>query len=136
MLFVLVIIFIFYFYYFRTESFNQKVPLNKEKISSIEIEHNNQKVILEENGDIREFINTLSSMEVRKGKASSGGTNGSYWIRVLIKPKEWYGNHKERYGFIIYGTQSVDVYNFSNRKSTEYKIVDHKNLNWENYFGE
>lgn len=121
MVIVLIVFGIYYIYNSRTHSFLNVISLDKEKLTSIEIKHNDEKVILNDKGEINNFINTVSYIKLKKSNKSAKGFDESYWIRI-------FEDDKEVYGLTFYDNGYLYSFNFSSDKTNKYKIVNDNDL--------
>ncbi|MGZ9869905.1 DUF5301 domain-containing protein [Priestia endophytica] len=118
---ILIIFGIYYIYNSRTNSFNDAISVDKEKVSSIEIKNNDEKVVINNRDAINDFIDDLSNIKLKKINKSTQEFDESYWIRI-------FENGKEVYGLTFYDDDYVDSFDFSNKKTKNYRIVDDSNL--------
>lgn len=118
---ILIIFGIYYIYNSRTNSFNDAIFVDKEKVSSIEIKNNDEKVVINNKDAINDFIDDLSDIKLKKSNKSTQEFDESYWIRI-------FENGKEVYGLTFYDDDHVDSFDFSNKKTKNYRIVDDSNL--------
>ncbi|MDR0126372.1 MULTISPECIES: DUF5301 domain-containing protein [Bacillus] len=103
----------------KTGSFDDVVSIDKNKVTSIQIEHDNERVVLEKKEDIQKLLKEFSGMKLKKTNEAKKASKESYWIRV-------YENEKETYGLTFYDQSFLETYDFSKTKdqTSEYQIVD------------
>ncbi len=103
----------------KTYSFDDVTSLDKNKVTSIQIEHDNEQVVVDKKEDIQKLLNEFSGMKLKKANGAKKETKESYWIRVLEE-----GN--VTYGFVFYDQAYLETYDGSKTKNkiSEYQIVD------------
>lgn len=122
---ILIIFATYYIYNSRTYSFNDVISVNKENISSIEIKYDDGKVVINNRAALNDFVDNLSNIKLKKDNKSTQHFDESYWIRI-------FENGKEIYGLTFYDNDYVDSFDFSNKKTKNYRIVNDSNLDIEN----
>lgn len=103
----------------KTYSFDDVASIDQNKVTSIQIEHDNERVKVEKKEDIQKLLKEFSGMKLKKTNEVKKASKESYWIRV-------YENEKEIYGFVFYDQSFLEIYDFSKTKdqTSEYQIVD------------
>ncbi|WP_345806854.1 DUF5301 domain-containing protein [Bacillus pumilus] len=103
----------------KTYSFDDVVSIDQNKVTSIQIEHDHKRVVLDKKEDIQKLLKELSDVTLKKANEATKATKESYWIRV-------YENKKETYGLTFYDQAFLMTYDFSKKKdqTSEYQIVD------------
>lgn len=103
----------------KTYSFDDVASIDQNKVTSIQIEHDNERVMVEKKEDIQKLLKEFSGMKLKKTNEVKKASKESYWIRV-------YENEKEIYGFVFYDQSFLEIYDFSKTKdqTSEYQIVD------------
>lgn len=103
----------------KTYSFDDVVSIDQNKVTSIQIEHDNERVMVEKKEDIQKLLKEFSGMKLKKTNETKKTSKESYWIRV-------YENEKETYGLTFYDQTFLETYDFSKTKdhTSEYQIVD------------
>ncbi|WP_437137365.1 DUF5301 domain-containing protein [Bacillus safensis] len=103
----------------KTYSFDDVVSIDQNKVTSIQIEHDNESVMVEKKEDIQKLLKEFSGMKLKKTNETKKTSKESYWIRV-------YENEKETYGLTFYDQTFLETYDFSKTKdqTSEYQIVD------------
>lgn len=103
----------------NTYSFDDVASIDQNKVTSIQIEHDNERVKVEKKEDIQKLLKEFSGMKLKKTNETKKTSKESYWIRV-------YENEKETYGLIFYDQTFLETYDFSKTKdqTSEYQIVD------------
>ncbi|MCM3028140.1 DUF5301 domain-containing protein [Bacillus safensis] len=103
----------------KTYSFDDVVSIDQNKVTSIQIEHDNERVMVEKKADIQKLLKEFSGMKLKKTNETKKTSKESYWIRV-------YENEKETYGLTFYDQTFLETYDFSKTKdqTSEYQIVD------------
>ncbi|GLJ01823.1 hypothetical protein C9414_14710 [Bacillus sp. Nf3] len=103
----------------KTYSFDDVASIDQNKVTSIQIEHDNERVKVEKKEDIQKLLKEFSGMKLKKANEVKKASKESYWIRV-------YENEKEIYGFVFYDQSFLEIYDFSKTKdqTSEYQIVD------------
>ncbi|AVM22556.1 DUF5301 domain-containing protein [Bacillus pumilus] len=120
---VVVVIFIGIGIYFminaKTYSFDDVVSIDRNKVTSIQIEHDNERAVLKKKEDIQKLLKEFSNVKLRKMNEAKKASKESYWIRV-------YENEKETYGLTFYDQSFLETFDFSKTKdrTSEYQIVD------------
>ncbi|MFP3810485.1 DUF5301 domain-containing protein [Bacillus sp. FSL K6-2841] len=102
----------------KTYSFDDVVSIDQHKVTSIQIEHDHKRVVLDKK-EIQKLLKELSDMTLKKANEDTKASKESYWIRV-------YENKKETCGLTFYDQAFLTTYNFSKKKdqTNEYQIVD------------
>ncbi|WP_342498394.1 DUF5301 domain-containing protein [Bacillus sp. FSL M8-0350] len=100
-------------------SFDDVASIDQNKVTSIQIEHDNERVKVEKKEDIQKLLKEFSGMKLKKTNETKKTSKASYWIRV-------YENEKETYGLTFYDQTFLETYDFSKTKdqTSEYQIVD------------
>ncbi|PRS27602.1 DUF5301 domain-containing protein [Bacillus pumilus] len=103
----------------KTYSFDDVVSIDRNKVTSIKIEHDNERAVLKKKENIQKLLKELSDVTLKKTNEATKATKESYWIRV-------YENKKETYGLTFYDQAYLETYDFSKKKdqTSEYQIVD------------
>ncbi|APJ09680.1 MULTISPECIES: DUF5301 domain-containing protein [Bacillus] len=103
----------------KTYSFDDVASIDQNKVTSIQIEHDNERVMVEKKEDIQKLLKEFSGMKLKKTNETKKTSKESYWIRV-------YENEKETYGLTFYDQTFLETYDFSKTKdqTSEYQIVD------------
>ncbi|MCY1119766.1 DUF5301 domain-containing protein [Bacillus safensis] len=103
----------------KTYSFDDVASIDQNKVTSIQIEHDNERVMVEKKEDIQKLLKEFSGMKLKKTNEVKKASKESYWIRV-------YENEKEIYGLVFYDQSFLEKYDFSKTKdqTSEYQIVD------------
>ncbi|WP_339206536.1 DUF5301 domain-containing protein [Bacillus sp. FSL W8-1143] len=103
----------------KTYSFDDVVSIDRNKVTSIQIEHDNERAVLKKKEDIQKLLKELSDVKLKKMNEAKKASKESYWIRV-------YENEKETYGLTFYDQSFLETYDFSKKKdqTSEYQIVD------------
>ncbi|MEK3937911.1 hypothetical protein ABEO94_16765 [Bacillus pumilus] len=103
----------------KTYSFDDVTSLDKNKVTSIQIEHDNEQVVVDKKEDIQKLLNEFSGMKLKEANGAKKETKESYWIRVLEE-----GN--VTYGIVFYDQAYLETYDGSKTKNkiSEYQIVD------------
>ncbi|MCY7494576.1 DUF5301 domain-containing protein [Bacillus safensis] len=103
----------------KTYSFDDVASIDQNKVTSIQIEHDNERVKVEKKEDIQKLLKEFSGMKLKKTNETKKTSKESYWIRV-------YENEKETYGLTFYDQTFLETYDFSKSKdqTSEYQIVD------------
>ncbi|MCL6798257.1 hypothetical protein KDD79_16230 [Bacillus altitudinis] len=103
----------------KTYAFDDVVSIDKDKVTSIQIEHDDERVVVDKKEDIQKLLKKFSGIQLKKLTGSKKETKESYWIRV-------YENQKQMYGLIFYDQSFLDTYDGSKTKNriSEYQIVD------------
>ncbi|WP_424925205.1 DUF5301 domain-containing protein [Bacillus safensis] len=103
----------------KTYSFDDVASIDQNKVTSIQIEYDNERVMVEKKADIQKLLKEFSGMKLKKTNETKKTSKESYWIRV-------YENEKETYGLTFYDQTFLETYDFSKTKdqTSEYQIVD------------
>ncbi|MED1747733.1 MULTISPECIES: DUF5301 domain-containing protein [Bacillus] len=103
----------------KTYSFDDVVSIDKNKVTSIQIEHDKERVVVEKKEDIQKLLKEFSGIKLKKTNEAKKTSKEPYWIRV-------YENEKETYGLTFYDQSFLEIYDFSKTKdqTSEYRIVD------------
>ncbi|WP_342496726.1 DUF5301 domain-containing protein [Bacillus sp. FSL K6-3149] len=103
----------------KTYSFDDVVSIDRNKVTSIQIEHDNERAVLKKKEDIQKLLKELSDVKLKKMNEAKKASKESYWIRV-------YENEQETYGLTFYDQSFLETYDFSKKKdqTSEYQIVD------------
>ncbi|OYN67806.1 DUF5301 domain-containing protein [Bacillus safensis] len=103
----------------KTYSFDEVASIDQNKVTSIQIEHDNERVMVEKKEDIQKLLKEFSGMKLKKTNETKKTSKESYWIRV-------YENEKETYGLTFYDQTFLETYDFSKTKdqTSKYQIVD------------
>lgn len=112
----------------KTYSFDDVASIDHNKVTSIQIEHDNERVKVEKKEDIQKLLKEFSGMKLKKTNEVKKASKESYWIRV-------YENEKEIYGFVFYDQSFLEIYDFSKTKdqTSEYQIVDANQVDMGKY---
>ncbi|MGG2943338.1 hypothetical protein [Bacillus safensis] len=112
----------------KTYSFDDVVSIDQNKVTSIQIEHDNELVKVEKKADIQKLLKEFSGMKLKKTNEIKKTSKESYWIRV-------YENKKETYGLTFYDQAFLTTYDFSKTKdqTSEYQIVDANQVDMGKY---
>lgn len=112
----------------NTYSFDDVASIDPNKVTSIQIEHENERVKVEKREDIQKLLKKFSGIKLKKTNEVKKAAKESYWIRV-------YENEKEIYGLVFYDQSFLEIYDFSKTKdqTSEYQIVDANQVNIEKY---
>ncbi|MBG9824349.1 hypothetical protein ABE33_03245 [Bacillus safensis] len=112
----------------KTYSFDDVASIDQNKVTSIQIEHDNERVMVEKKEDIQKLLKEFSGMKLKKVNDSKKDTKESYWIRVLE-------DGKATYGFIFYDQAYLETYDGSKTKNriSEYQIVDANQVDMGKY---
>ncbi|MBR0591352.1 MULTISPECIES: DUF5301 domain-containing protein [Bacillus] len=110
---------IYFMIHAKTYSFDDVVSIDRNKVTSIQIEHDNERAVLKKKEDIQKLLKELSDVKLKKMNEAKKASKESYWIRV-------YENEKETYGLTFYDQSFLETYDFSKKKdqTSEYQIVD------------
>ncbi|MEH7803602.1 MULTISPECIES: DUF5301 domain-containing protein [Bacillus] len=110
---------IYFMIHAKTYSFDDVVSIDRNKVTSIQIEHDNERAVLKKKEDIQKLLKELSDVKLKKMKEAKKASKESYWIRV-------YENEQETYGLTFYDKSFLETYDFSKKKdqTSEYQIVD------------
>ncbi|KQU13879.1 hypothetical protein ASG46_18915 [Bacillus sp. Leaf49] len=103
----------------KTYAFDDVVSIDKDKVTSIQIEHDDERVVVDKKEDIQKLLKKFSGIQLKKLTGSKKETKESYWIRV-------YENEKQMYGLTFYDQSFLETYDGSKTKNriSEYQIVD------------
>ncbi|MEY8843748.1 DUF5301 domain-containing protein [Bacillus safensis] len=112
----------------KTYSFDDVVSIDQNKVTSIQIEHDNERVKVEKKEDIQKLLKEFSGVKLKKTNEVKKASKETYWIRV-------YENEKEIYGFVFYDQSFLEIYDFSKTKdqTSEYQIVDANQVDMGKY---
>ncbi|WP_144496775.1 DUF5301 domain-containing protein [Bacillus safensis] len=112
----------------KTYSFDDVASIDQNKVTSIQIEHDNERVKVEKKEDIQKLLKEFSGMKLKKTNETKKTSKESYWIRV-------YENKKETYGLTFYDQAFLTTYDFSKTKdqTSEYQIVDANQVDMGKY---
>lgn len=112
----------------KTYSFDDVASIDQNKVTSIQIEHDNERVMVEKKEDIQKLLKEFSGMKLKKTNETKKTSKESYWIRV-------YENEKETYGLTFYDQTFLETYDFSKTKdqTSEYQIVDANQVDMGKY---
>lgn len=112
----------------KTYSFDDVASIDQNKVTSIQIEHDNERVMVEKKADIQKLLKEFSGMKLKKTNETKKTSKESYWIRV-------YENEKETYGLTFYDQTFLETYDFSKTKdqTSEYQIVDANQVDMGKY---
>ncbi|MGE6526963.1 DUF5301 domain-containing protein [Bacillus safensis] len=112
----------------KTYSFDDVASIDQNKVTSIQIEHDNERVMVEKKEDIQKLLKEFSGVKLKKTNEVKKASKESYWIRV-------YENEKEIYGFVFYDQSFLEIYDFSKTKdqTSEYQIVDANQVDMGKY---
>ncbi|MGY4786500.1 DUF5301 domain-containing protein [Bacillus sp. OHL2] len=112
----------------KTYSFDDVASIDQNKVTSIQIEHDNERVKVEKKEDIQKLLKEFSGMKLKKTNETKKTSKESYWIRV-------YENEKETYGLTFYDQTFLETYDFSKTKdqTSEYQIVDTNQVDMGKY---
>jgi len=110
---------IYFMIHAKTYSFDDVVSIDRNKVTSIQIEHDNERAVLKKKEDIQKLLKELSDVKLKKMNEAKKASKESYWIRV-------YENEQETYGLTFYDQSFLETYDFSKKKdqTSEYQIVD------------
>ncbi|MGE6426031.1 hypothetical protein [Bacillus altitudinis] len=113
----------------KTYAFDDVVSIDKDKVTSIQIEHDDERVVVDKKEDIQKLLKKFSGIQLKKLTGSKKETKESYWIRV-------YENQKQMYGLTLYDQSYLDTYDGSKTKNriSEYQIVDANQVDMGQYF--
>lgn len=112
----------------KTYSFDDVASIDQNKVTSIQIEHDNERVMVEKKEDIQKLLKEFSGMKLKKTNETKKTSKESYWIRV-------YENERETYGLTFYDQTFLETYDFSKTKdqTREYQIVDANQVDMGKY---
>ncbi|MDH6595484.1 hypothetical protein [Bacillus aerius] len=103
----------------KTYAFDDVVSIDKDKVTSIQIEHDDERVVVDKKEDIQKLLKKFSGIQLKKINEVKKASKESYWIRV-------YENEKQMYGLTFYDQSFLETYDGSKTKNriSEYQIVD------------
>ncbi|GAB1306542.1 DUF5301 domain-containing protein [Bacillus altitudinis] len=112
----------------KTYAFDDVVSIDKDKVTSIQIEHDDERVVVDKKEDIQKLLKKFSGIQLKKLTGSKKETKESYWIRV-------YENQKQMYGLTLYDQSYLETYDGSKTKNriSEYQIVDANQVDMGQY---
>lgn len=112
----------------KTYAFDDVVSIDKDKVTSIQIEHDDERVVVDKKEDIQKLLKKFSGIQLKKLTGSKKETKESYWIRV-------YENEKQTYGLTFYDQSFLETFDFSKTKdrTSEYQIVDANQVDMGQY---
>ncbi|MCA6609184.1 DUF5301 domain-containing protein [Bacillus safensis] len=112
----------------KTYSFDDVVSIDQNKVTSIQIEHDNERVKVEKKADIQKLLKEFSGMKLKKTNEVKKASKETYWIRM-------YESEKEVYGLVFYDQSFLEIYDFSKTKdqTSEYQIVDANQVDMGKY---
>ncbi|MBS4745812.1 MULTISPECIES: DUF5301 domain-containing protein [Bacillus] len=112
----------------KTYAFDDVVSIDKDKVTSIQIEHDDERVVVDKKEDIQKLLKKFSGIQLKKLTGSKKETKESYWIRV-------YENEKQMYGLTFYDQSFLETYDGSKTKNriSEYQIVDANQVDMGQY---
>ncbi|MEC4586435.1 DUF5301 domain-containing protein [Bacillus safensis] len=112
----------------NTYSFDDVASIDQNKVTSIQIEHDNERVKVEKKEDIQKLLKEFSGMKLKKTNEVKKASKETYWIRM-------YENEKEVYGLVFYDQSFLEIYDFSKTKdqTSEYQIVDANQVDMGKY---
>ncbi|MEW4194982.1 DUF5301 domain-containing protein [Bacillus altitudinis] len=112
----------------KTYAFDDVVSIDKDKVTSIQIEHDDERVVVDKKEDIQKLLKKFSGIQLKKITGSKKETKESYWIRV-------YENQKQMYGLTLYDQSYLETYDGSKTKNriSEYQIVDANQVDMGQY---
>ncbi|MEW4104078.1 DUF5301 domain-containing protein [Bacillus altitudinis] len=112
----------------KTYAFDDVVSIDKDKVTSIQIEHDDERVVVDKKEDIQKLLKEFSGIQLKKLTGSKKETKESYWIRV-------YENQKQMYGLTLYDQSYLETYDGSKTKNriSEYQIVDANQVDMGQY---
>ncbi|KKK09403.1 hypothetical protein [Bacillus sp. L_1B0_12] len=112
----------------KTYAFDDVVSIDKDKVTSIQIEHDDERVVVDKKEDIQKLLKKFSGIQLKKLTGSKKETKESYWIRV-------YENEKQIYGVTFYDQSFLETYGGSKTKNriSEYQIVDANQVDMGQY---
>ena len=110
---------IYFMIHAKTYSFDDVVSIDRNKVTSIQIEHDNERAVLKKKEDIQKLLKELSDVKLKKMNEAKKASKESYWIRV-------YENEQKTYGLTFYDQSFLETYDGSKTKNriSEYQIVD------------
>ncbi|MED4561295.1 MULTISPECIES: hypothetical protein [Bacillus] len=112
----------------KTYAFDDVVSIDKDKVTSIQIEHDDERVVVDKKEDIQKLLKKFSGIQLKKLTGSKKETKESYWIRV-------YENEKQMYGLTFYDQSFLETYDGSKTKNriSEYQIFDANQVDMGQY---
>lgn len=112
----------------NTYSFDDVASIDQNKVTSIQIEHDNERVKVEKKEDIQKLLKEFSGMKLKKTNEVKKASKETYWIRM-------YESEKEVYGLVFYDQSFLEIYDFSKTKdqTSEYQIVDANQVDMGKY---
>lgn len=112
----------------KTYSFDDVASIDQNKVTSIQIEHDNERVMVEKKADIQKLLKEFSGMKLKKTNEVKKASKETYWIRM-------YESEKEVYGLVFYDQSFLEIYDFSKTKdqTSEYQIVDANQVDMGKY---
>lgn len=113
----------------KTYAFDDVVSIDKDKVTSIQIEHDDERVVVDKKEDIQKLLKKFSGIQLKKINEAKKASKESYWIRV-------YENEKQTYGLTFYDQSFLETYDGSKTKNriSEYQIVDANQVDMGQYF--
>ncbi|MFS0655448.1 hypothetical protein [Bacillus sp. 179-C3.3 HS] len=121
----LVVIGIYFFLYARTLAFLDVISLERDKVSAVDIMYKDQKVLIENKEDIRQFVDELTEIKLKKAEGNQDVSKTSlvesYQIRLFEGGKEAHGltffdqdvilidSKDESRVYRIVGTNPIDI---------------------------
>ncbi|WP_342499910.1 hypothetical protein MHI08_01270 [Bacillus sp. FSL M7-0791] len=112
----------------KTYSFDDVASIDQNKVTSIQIEHDDERVMVEKKADIQKLLKEFSGMKLKKTNEVKKASKETYWIRM-------YESEKEVYGLVFYDQSFLEIYDFSKTKdqTSEYQIVDANQVDMGKY---
>ncbi|WP_407708164.1 hypothetical protein ACIU4M_11175 [Bacillus altitudinis] len=112
----------------KTYAFDDVVSIDKDKVTSIQIEHDDERVVVDKKEDIQKLLKKFSGIQLKKINKAKKASKESYWIRV-------YENEKQTYGLTFYDQSFLETYDGSKTKNriSEYQIVDANQVDMGQY---
>ncbi|MCY7439303.1 MULTISPECIES: hypothetical protein [Bacillus] len=112
----------------KTYAFDDVVSIDKDKVTSIQIEHDDERVVVDKKEDIQKLLKKFSGIQLKKINEVKKASKESYWIRV-------YENEKQMYGLTFYDQSFLETYDGSKTKNriSEYQIVDANQVDMGQY---
>ncbi|AMM87691.1 hypothetical protein UP15_01340 [Bacillus pumilus] len=112
----------------KTYAFDDVVSIDKDKVTSIQIEHDDERVVVDKKEDIQKLLKKFSGIQLKKINEAKKASKESYWIRV-------YENEKQMYGLTFYDQSFLETYDGSKTKNriSEYQIVDANQVDMGQY---
>jgi len=119
---------IYFMIHAKTYSFDDVVSIDRNKVTSIQIEHDNERAVLKKKEDIQKLLKELSDVKLKKMNEAKKASKESYWIRV-------YENEQKTYGLTFYDQSFLETYDGSKTKNriSEYQIVDANQVDMGQY---